>query len=390
MKKKQLYISALIIILLASCGEADKMNAPETTDLEYPAIQFDPVVSSEGLDQTRALTGVDGTGYFPTGDHNIGIYMMTAGTNNIHTFNWEGVAVDQTANSYQYSNVRATINANRSAIPVHKWTQFVRYNGTALTPANRMTFGHASASTGLSADFYAYYPHVATTGTSQQIPITNIPFTLSTTSDVTDILYARCNGFTYNDVSAGTPVLLDFRHALSLISFTVINEGKENVIVSGGGIVDMDGATNKFVHTACTMNLASATIGTDGTDSSCPVTPNTPGVRSTTLATNVTVIKNGGNAADIVNITLPYVSYTDSSQPEIRAYLTISYATSSTGGFATSYGKLNVPEIEPGKYGFQQGYKYSYDIKVTSTGIIFGDVKIAEWVDATTQPGAII
>jgi len=390
MKKKQLYISMLITILLASCAGADEMSGPEITDTEYPAIQFNPLVSSSSVDQTRVLTGTDGTGYFPTGDHNIGIYMMEENTTTPYTFTWEGVGTSAT----QYSNVRATLNANRSATPIHKWSSFNQYNGGALTPANRMTFGHASLSATKTADFYAYYPHVATIGTNGLVPITGIPFTLSETSNVTDVLYARHDGFSYDaDVVNANPVLLDFRHALSLISFTVINQGKEDVIVSGGGVVDMKDAAQPFVYTACTMDLSTASVGTDGTNSSCTVVPNTSGTRSTVLSTNVTVAKDGGTSTgDIVNITLPYVQYTLGAQPEIRAYLTVSYATSSTGGFATSYGTLKVPEIGSGTgvYGFQQGYKYSYDITVTSTGISFGDVKIAEWVGATTQPGAII
>lgn len=392
MKKNQLYLSVLITLLLASCTGADEMSGPEITDPEYPAIQFNPVVLSASVDQTRALTGTDGTGYFPTGDHNIGVYMMKAGTDNIYTFDWEGVATPGT----QYSNVRATLSANRNANPVHKWTQFVQYNGTVLTPANRMTFGHASVSVGLLADFYAYYPHVATTSNNQQVPITNIPFTLSTTSNVTDILYACHKNFSYSsDVVNGNPVQLDFRHALSMISFTVINQGKEDVMVSGGGVVDVDGATDSFVYTACSMNLYSAIVGADGTDSNCEVTPNSPGTRSTALAANITVPKNGGRSdGDIVNITLPYVEYNlgIGNQPEIRAYLMISYATSSTGGFATSYGTIKVPEVGTGTgvYGFQQGYKYSYEITVTSTGITFSDVKIAEWENAVTDPSVII
>ena len=372
------------------------MSGPDTTDTEYPAIQFNPVVSASGVEQTRVLTGTDGTEYFPTGDHNIGIYMLEPGTATTtpipYTFAWEGVTTSAT----QYSNVRATLNANRSATSIHKWTSFTQYGGVALTPANRMTFGHASASTGKTADFYAYYPHVQTAST----PINAIPFTLSIDKDVTDILYACHTGFSYDtDVKNAYPVQLDFRHALSLISFKVINQGKEDVIVSGGGIVDVVGATNHFVYTKCTMDLTTAKIDvvdTNGTNGNyCKVTPDTPGTRSTTLATNVTVPKHNGtvpgeSAGDIVNITLPYVRYSLGAQPEIRAYLTVSYATSSTGGFATSYGTLKVPEITPGVYGFQQGYKYSYEITVTSTGISFGDVKIAEWVGATTQPGVII
>lgn len=220
-----------------------------------------------------------------------------------------------------------------------------------------------------------------------------------------DLLYA----VNYGDIQSGSPVTINFRHALSKVNVMLSSANKAITVKINKVTIGNTATTGSFFYPRSTTSAGSDVVGSWHSQS---------GISEVTLFASAGSTGNytltadptdpvGLNSADGYEFFIPQelskLSYDSANKQITGSYIAVDCAIydTATGGKLfpnnqtpsyliaenTTYGRILYPVTNSTVTAWKQGYSYVYNIAIDNPSVLFDGIEFAVAVDAYQNEG---